>query len=597
MSELVLPKSGNQILDANLASLFKRYPYERSRLEFLLSQPVENRPVVKIDVPAVPSKPPLRVLILAGIGSPLFLADLFNDPMVQKENFQAFVIENNLDFLRFCFQWYDMRPLIEYPKIEWFLMQTEESIKPHFFRVMKREHVASMMKNVHVLETDVPQPAEVSAFYARISNIYNETVFHVLHNFGRIDDSLDGVRATLMNKEAILDYPGITELKGVFKGVPALIVGAGPSLDKEIETIKANNNKFVVICADAALKPLINAGIRVDYTTSIERLNDYQTPFFEGLEPVSTELVAFPVIQPAQFKLFPGRSRIAYRNYSFFAYFEKNWPKGIIKCGGSTSHLAIRLADWMGCSRAYLVGIDSCYEQKPDTQLYRSHCSGTGHADWGNFVELKEFSEKQRHLPPVIAPNNLGQDMVTNMTYYQWIKEYTEELAEIGQRMTIINCSAQGLKIDGIEYRDLKSAAEKHDEQVLEKPTQKPVSYNRVFKHKEVIQNIKAWTKCCEALITECDELAKQSQVDRDRFEALMFVYNFRVCVDPLFVAFVVQCCAKEFFEFENVWTGLDMNNWDVEQQEKIAVTKDKIALFKSVLDQLSAIFEETKGE
>lgn len=597
MSELILPKTSNPTLDANLQVFFDRYPFERSRIEFVLSQPIENMPVVKIEIPAVPSKPPFRALIIAGMGSIVFLADLLNDKTVRQENFQVFVIENNIDFLRHIFQYFDLRAILAYPKVEWLFMQTEESIKPRLFAVLKREHVASMMKNVHILETSVPQSDDVSAFYRRIPDIYNETVFHVFHNFGRIDDSLDGVRATLMNRSAILNYPGITEIKNAFKGIPALIVGAGPSLDKELQNIKKHNNKFVVICADAALKPLINAGIRVDYTTSIERLNDYQKPFFEGLEPVSTELIAFPVIQPDQFKIFPGRSRIAYRNYSFFAYFEKNWPKGIIKCGGSTSHLAIRLADWLGCPRAYLVGIDSAYERKEGTDLYRSHCSGTGHANWGDFVSLKDFNEQRQHMPAIVGTSNAGTDVMTNLTYYQWIKEYTEELAEIGLRMTIINCSAQGLKISGIDYRNFNEVAEKFDEQSIVKPNEKPVIYNRIFKHKEIMQNLVAWKTCCEELIKESDLLLAQPEPDTNRIDALMFVYNCRICLDSLFVAFVVQCCAKEFFELENEWTYLDMNNASVELKEKITVTKKKIDLFRQVLVKLIGIFEETKGE
>lgn len=593
MSNLVLPENyRNKVLEANLQAFFARYPYERDRLELLLSTPVENREVARVELPPVPSHPPMRVLILAGIGSPFFLNDILNDKTIKQETFQIFICENNLDFLAFCFQYVNLVPSIMNQKVEWLLMHNAESAKPAFFRVMKREHVASMMRNIYIIQTQVPQPEEALNFYKQLASIYDETVHHVMHNFGRIDDSLDGVRATLLNKNAILDNPGIEDLKGEFKNLPALIIGAGPSLDRELDNIKANNDRFIIICADAALKPLINAGIRVDYVTSIERLNNYQKPFFEGMAPVETELVAFPVVLPSQFELYPGPIRLVYRNYSYFAYFQKSWPKGIIKCGGSTSHLAIRLADWFGCSKAYLIGIDSSYEQKEGTDLYRSHCSGTGHSEWGEFVSLSDFVENRKHLPPIKALNNQGKEVMTNMTYYQWIKEYTEELSEVCQRMTVINCSETGLKIEGINFQSFSEAVKNLDSVVIKKPKRGPALYNRIFHHKEIVRNFERWGEMIKDLQAECEALFKQDQIDQIRLESLIFVYNFRICVDPLFVAFIVQCCAKEFFELENKWWALEQA-FTLNQKEKIVVIKERLDLFKYMIDQTLAIFRE----
>lgn len=593
MSELIVPQMyENKVLDENLKAFFKRYPYERSRLEFLLSQPVENQQAVSIELPAVPSKPPMRVLILAGIGSPLFLNSILLDKTLQDEMFQAFIVENNIQFLRYMFQYVNMSTVIPNTKIEWLFMHNSESIKPALFRVLKREHVASMMRSVYVLQTSVPQPEEVTKFYDQLTGIYDETVFHVMHNFGRIHDSLDGIRATLLNRHVILSNPGIEDLKDHFKGLPVLIVGAGPSLDRELKTIKENNDKFIIIAADAALKPLISQGIRVDYVTSIERLNDYQKPFFEGLDRTDTELVAFPVVHPDLFPLFPGDIRLVYRNYSYFSYFEKSWPKGIVKCGGSTSHLAIRLADWLGCNKAYLIGIDSCYEKQEGTDLYRSHCSGTGYEEWGTFVPLKDFCEVRKHLPPMEAVANDSSTVMTNMTYYQWGKEYSEELSEVCQRMTIINCNPKGLKFEGIEFKELSVVVSQLDSQEIKKPVRKAAHYYRTFNHKDIIQNFVSWKNLIQDALTETQELLKLSEVDKDRYEALIFVYNFRICVDPLFVAFIVQCCAKEFFELENNWWALN-KAWHVDLKEKVEVTRQRLELFNDVVNQLLAIFEE----
>lgn len=594
MSDLILPSGyQNKVLDNNLKAFFSRYPHERQRLESLLSKPVENRPAVTIDVPACPSNPPIRILILAGINHPTFLATILNDPVIRANTYRTFIVENDPEFLAFAFQHSDLTQIINFPKAEWFLMKNAESIKPDFFRVLKKEDVAVMMRHVNTLISDRPQPEGVLEFYHKLGDLYTETVGHVLHNFGRIDDSLEGVRATLKNKKVLLNHPGIDDLKDVFRGIPALLVGAGPSLDRELATIKEHNDKYVVIAADAALKPLLKAGIRVDYVTSIERGNEYQKPFFEGLDKIETELVAFPVILPSQFDIYPGPIRTVYRNYSFFAYFEKSWPKGILSCGGSTSHLGLRFADYLGCSKVHLVGIDSCYENKEGTDLYRSHCSDTGYPEWGEFVTLAELA-KRRHLEPIETLNNLGQKTVTNLTYYQWIKEYVEEIATLGQRMPITNCSALGIKMEGVPYKPLAEAASTLTPHYMKKPEQPAVHFNRSFKHKEAVENFKAWVGLMDEVRTECNELLKLEEMDAGRYEAVIFLVNMRIFIDPLFVAFVVQCCAKEFFELENVWWSLDQA-WDKDQRNKITVTLSKLNLFTDVMHKIIKIFEEAK--
>ena len=108
-----------------------------------------------------------------------------------------------------------------------------------------------------------------------------------------------------------------------------------------------------------------------------------------------------------------------------------------------------------------------------------------------------------------------------------------------------------------------------------------------------MVQNFEAWLKLVQSGINECDNLLAQEEMDSSRFEALIYVYNFKVCVDPLFVSFVVQCCAKEYFEFENKWWALS-KDWTHQKREKVQITRERFQLFDDVIKQLLAIFRET---
>jgi hypothetical protein len=591
MSSLILPKDlANPILENNLKIFFTRYPHERDRLESILRKPAPAFPLIQVEVPSAPSKPPIRIILLCGIVNPQFLALLLNDKTVQKENFKLFIFEQNPEFAAWCFQNADLTQILAFQKTEWFICHDYNSVKPALFRALKPESVTAQMLNVQTLEVAEGSTKEIQEFYANLPALYNETAGHVIHNHGNLDDSLLGVEVTIRNKDYLLNNPGIEDLKDHYKGASALIVGAGPSLDQNLETIKKYNDRFVIIAADAALKPLTNAGIRVDFVTSIERLNAYQIPFFTDLEKTNADLIAFPVLHPDVLKAYPGNVRIVYRNYGFYAYFQKAWPKGILRCGGSTSHLAVRLADYFGCRRAFFVGLDSCYEEKDG--LYRSHCAGTGHPDWGQFIELSEFNKTRRHQPPMQAVNNLGQPAITNITYYQWIKEYAEELAYMTNRMAIKNCSATGLRISGIPYVPLEEAAKDLDVNFIEKPQPPAVTFNRAWDNKELSKNLKGWLALCEDGMKEAEELLKPETVDESRFNALLYVYNFRLMIDDLFVAFVVQCAARRFFEVENKWWSLSLD-FTTELPEKTEVLRQRFSLFREALIPLIAMFEE----
>lgn len=597
MSDLILPpKHINKFLENNLKALFYRYPNERARLEPILRAEVTEPipPLEEIPLPPAPSVPPMRVLLVCGIGSPLFIQTILNDDTILRESFKVFFFEQNPKFLAWMFQNADLTQVLMFPKTEWFLCETIESVKPSLFIALKPEGVTSVMRNAQALTVDAESSKDYSDYYEALPIIYNETVNHVMHNHGNTADSLQGLEATMLNKEFVKKCPGILDLKNAYLGKTALIVGAGASVDQNLEAIKAINDKVVLICADAAYKPLIKAGIRVDYVASIERLNNYQIPFFEGTEDTGAELVAFPVVHPEVMKAFPGKIRLTYRNYSFFVYFEMSHPKGILKCGGSASHLGIRLAGYMGCRKVLLIGLDSSYE-KVGENLYRSHCSDTGYPEWSAPLTIEEFQTKRNHAPSLTALNNLGEPALTNITYYQWVKELAEEMHFLGRSMTFINCSAIGLKIEDVPYQPLLEAAK--DLPVIDtlKPVPPKASFSRLWEHKDLLKNVHSWLEAARDGLKESEELLKQEQIDLIRYDLLVYFLNFRFLTETMFVAFVIQCCAREFFELENKWYSFSFEP-QVDIPEKVKILKARFELFIPVLEKLIKIMSDEEA-
>ena len=66
---------------------------------------------------------------------------------------------------------------------------------------------------------------------------------------------------TLRNAGSLLGGRDLAQLRDKYRGVPAVVVAAGPSLDQAIPTLQALPGRGLLISVDTALRPLLAAGI------------------------------------------------------------------------------------------------------------------------------------------------------------------------------------------------------------------------------------------------------------------------------------------------------------------------------------------------
>ena len=59
------------------------------------------------------------------------------------------------------------------------------------------------------------------------------------------------------------------------RNIPAIIVAAGPSLNKNILELKRLKGRAFIIAVDTAIKPLLNAGIIPDMYAVVDGKNHY----------------------------------------------------------------------------------------------------------------------------------------------------------------------------------------------------------------------------------------------------------------------------------------------------------------------------------
>ncbi|HOD39972.1 MAG: hypothetical protein BWY32_03200 [bacterium ADurb.Bin243] len=167
--------------------------------------------------------------------------------------------------------------------------------------------------------------------------------------------------AALINKSRNVD---ILYKDPKWQNQECLIVGAGPTLDLDIENIKKHKQKVVIICTDSALNPLMKNGIKPNFVFT-QNTQESVLDLFSGFPTKDLKVVA-NVFQPPE--LF---AKIKSELY-FYAPFEDETvlnnfvqltphiPKILKK--PSTLVMAYIFARCMKFRTIYLLGADFCFE-------------------------------------------------------------------------------------------------------------------------------------------------------------------------------------------------------------------------------------------
>src|SRR5262245_8545040 len=198
---------------------------------------------------------------------------------------------------------------------------------------------------------------------------------------------------TLANLPVILAEGDTAALRSSCAGLPAVVVAAGPSLDRNLAELRAAADRVLVIAVDTAARPLLAAGIRPQLVVAVDpsELNARhlrQLPDVRGMW-----LVAEGSLDPAVLAQFAGRT------FTFRVSQHHPWPwlashdasRGSLQAWGSVLTTAFDLALHVGADPVAFVGADLAYT---DGQLY---CRNTVYeTDWRHLTTLEERADAFR---------------------------------------------------------------------------------------------------------------------------------------------------------------------------------------------------------
>ena len=155
--------------------------------------------------------------------------------------------------------------------------------------------------------------------------------------------------------------PGIARLRGVLRGAPAAVVGAGPSLDHSVHLLPGRVG-LTILCADTAYPALARRGARPDLVVTADP-QPVSLLHFALAGRYDVPLAAPPTACAGVIERWEGPVFFGFQNIEELPAEARGFARamGEFGAGGSVSCLAVELALLMGAGAVYLFGQDFGY--------------------------------------------------------------------------------------------------------------------------------------------------------------------------------------------------------------------------------------------
>ncbi len=353
------------------------------------------------------------------------------------------IFEKDISLFRLALETVDMEEFIEHPDIHFFIGDEPEK---SFFKI-RREILANdhhiYMRSIKI----VPLPSHIALnpeYYMRVVDTMKHASCQMMITAGNDPmDTLLGMENILGNLENIVSNPGINLLYDKFKGMPAVTVASGPSLNKNMHLLKELRDRALIICCDASLLPLINRGIRPHIVVTMERTDGTEF-FYENVPDFEGIYLAFcPLVRPRTFDSFKGRKIIVHRTFLQFKWLHHD--KGQLLVGPSVANMAFTVAQKLGCDPIILTGQDLALAE-----------DGITHVQEMPFGECDDYY----HKDILEVEGNDGNPVKTSKTWFVFRKAIEEDVSYYPG--LCINATEGGARIRGTKIMRLEEAIEKY---------------------------------------------------------------------------------------------------------------------------------------
>lgn len=265
------------------------------------------------------------------------------------------------------------------------------------------------------------------------------------------------------NVAKISTHYGVNKFFYKYKNIPAIIVSAGPSLEKNIRKLKEIKNKALIIAVDTAMKPLFSRNISPHFIITIDPQKK-NSKYFRNVNFKESVLIAESSVDKEAIDSFNGAVYFINSIFPLAKYFmEELGDRGDITTGGSVSTAAYDFAIRIGANPIIMVGLDLSFPN------YQTHIKGSYHEE-NFFTEIYKLDSYDSRIYKVLIAGNLREEKniynekVWTDSRFDMYKNWYEEQCEKNNKIKFYNATEGGIIINGMENIKLEELIKKFND-------------------------------------------------------------------------------------------------------------------------------------
>lgn len=237
----------------------------------------------------------------------------------------------------------------------------------------------------------------------------------------------------------------INKLKNKYENIPAIIVSAGPSLEKNIKELKNVNGAFI-LSGGRTLRSLLEIGVKPDCLVVVDGTEASFKLVENYIDKINCPLLLEESTNIDVIKNHKGEKIFSISNECINEIF--NEKSAVMVGGGSVAHTMTNFAAHMGCNPIIFIGQDLAYTNNKS----HAECAKTL---WAK-TNYKDYIEKDTD----IYVNDIYGEPIRTDIILNTFRNEMEKIIKIYPHIKFINATEGGANINGTEIKTLKETLE-----------------------------------------------------------------------------------------------------------------------------------------
>lgn len=446
------------------------------------------------------------VPLFLGMGLGYSLLELWN--RWKNELYDIIVLEKDIHLFRLALEHNDFTDLFAYPRLH---IHVGEDL--HIWRQLCRKVMPGVMSSRLQPITHTPSRQMYGQYYQQAVGILQDQIHTTRAEFDFTIKNGSAIQQNMWrNLPRIVRSIGVQQIQNTWQSQPAVIVAAGPSLDKNIHHLCGMEDHVLIIAVDTAYRTLSKHNITPHFIVSTDP-TELNMKHFEEIESSPKTILAF---DPEVYWEIPNQ----WQHKSLFLNLEKTalsrWversagPFGYVPKGGSVGNTAFYLARLLGADPIIFAGLDLAFDPKGGkthsghAALTRDIQSSVPGSQTTVIGAMGNLSPKQEMI--VWVPGSVEEQVPTSTIMYIYIQQFNTEIQQ--SNAVIIDATEGGALLSGTNIMSLQDAV---------------VNYTTPIGVNDYIQSInstrKDLTQCNQHLVQILNELEQASQTAKKGLE------------------------------------------------------------------------------